>query len=108
MPLDLRLIPSQPFYLWQAKRHYLKRPIIRSKLIAHGIFVNDILVGGLLWATPHFTKKKGLFGMGEGTLDKWEVLMLARFYLEDNCGVRASEALAESIGSSGNAHNRGS
>lgn len=105
---ELRLIPSHAFNLWQSERHYLKRPIIRSKLIAHGLFVNDILVGGLLWATPHFTKKRDLFGMGGNTLDKWEVLMLARFYLCENSGITASVALAESIGRSGNAHGRGS
>lgn len=105
---ELRLIPSNAFNLWQAERHYLRRPMIRSKLIAHGLFVNDALVGGLLWATPHFTKKRNLFGMGADTLDKWEVLMLARFYLCENSGVRASEALADSIGRSGNAHGRGS
>lgn len=93
----LKTLHASTFNKWQAERHYLKRPIIRSKLLAHGIFVDNELVGGLLWATPHFTKKRDLFGF-EGTLDKWEVLMLARFYLIDGCGVIASSALAESIG----------
>lgn len=95
----LSLIDASYFNRWQKDRHYLKRPIIRSKLLAHGIYVDGELVGGLLWATPHFTKKSGLFGY-EGLPDKWEVLMLARFYLEDGCGVIASSALSESIGKS--------
>lgn len=94
---ELKLIDHNFFNKWQMERHYLHRPIVRSKLLAHGIFVNECLVGGLLWATVHFTKKKGLFGY-EGLPDKWEVLMLARFYLEDGCGVIASSALSESIG----------
>lgn len=139
---DLRLIDATQFNNWQCERHYLKRKIIRSKLLAHGIYVNNELVGGLLWATPHFTKKRGLFGFdvvslrngqtieteetnkNDATmisdalqrwaanhpeyqvnhvvgLDKWEVLMLARFYLVDDCGVIASEALSESIGRQG-------
>lgn len=97
---ELKRIDSAAFNDWQAERHYLKRRIIRSKLLAHGVFVDNELVGGLLWATPHFTKKAGLFGCA-GLLDKWEVLMLARFYLIDSCGVIASDALAASIGQSG-------
>lgn len=100
LSLDLRRIDATAFNEWQAKRHYLKRQLIRSKLLAHGIFVGGELAGGLLWATPHFTKKAGLFGYPD-LLDKWEVLMLARFYLIDGCGVIASDALAESIGTAG-------
>jgi len=105
---DLRRVDAAAFNVWQAARHYLKRPIIKSKLLAHGVFVDGALVGGLLWATPHFTKKACLFGMPD-TLDKWEVLMLARFYLVDGCGVIASQALAESIGAGRNrgSHRRG-
>ena len=58
------------------------------------------MVGGLLWATPHFTKKRDLFGM-PGTLDKWEVLMLARFYLVPDSGLLASAVLSASIGKAG-------
>lgn len=105
--IDMRKIDSNFFNRWQAERHYLKRPIIRSKLLAHGIYIEGKIVGGLLWATPHFTKKSNLFGY-PGLLDKWEVLMLARFYLEDGCGIVASVALAESIGRSGGKGKRGS
>lgn len=103
---ELRKIDAAWFNRWQTERHYLHRPIIRSKLLAHAIYVNGELVGGLLWATPHFTKKKNVFGY-PGLPDKWEVLMLARFYLDDNCGVVASSALRDSIGNSGKG-NRGS
>lgn len=93
----LKILEAKEFNRWQKDRHYLKRPIIRSKMVAHGIFVDSQLVGGLLWATPHFTKKRGLFGY-PGLFDKWEVLMLARFYLADGCNVIASAALSDSIG----------
>lgn len=108
-PFVLRTINAAAFNEWQTKRHYLKRPIIQSKMLAHGLFIDNELVGGLLWATPHFTKKSGLFGMGGDTLDKWEVLMLGRFYLVDGCGIVASTALAESIGRGRNrgSHRRG-
>lgn len=106
--MDIRRIDSNFFNEWQAERHYLKRKIIRSKLLAHGIFVNDELVGGLLWATPHFTKKRDLFGYPD-TPDKWQVLMLGRFYLEEESGIVASQAMAESIGKGGRrgSHRRG-
>jgi len=97
MNFCLKLIDANVFNRWQTERHYLKRPIIRSKLLAYGLFIDEELVGGLLWATPHFTKKRNLFGY-PNTSDKWEVLMLARFYLEDGCGIIASQALAESLG----------
>jgi hypothetical protein len=85
---------------WLTDVHYLHRPIIKSKLLAHGVYVDRRLVGGLLWATPHFTKKRDLFGM-PGTLDKWEVLMLARFYLVPDSGLSASAVLSASIGRAG-------
>jgi hypothetical protein len=93
----LKILNASDFNRWQKERHYLKRPIIRSKMVAHGVFVDNKLVGGLLWATPHFTKKRDLFGF-PNTFDKWEVLMLARFYLVDGCEVIASAALSDSIG----------
>lgn len=108
-PWTLQRMNAAAFNEWQAGRHYLKRRLIKSKLLAHGLFMDGELVGGLLWATPHFTKKRDLFGM-PGTLDKWEVLMLARFYLTDGCGIIASQALAESIGRGGvsrGSHRRG-
>jgi hypothetical protein len=104
---ELRKIDAAWFNRWLIEKHYLHRPIIRSKLLAHGIYVGGELVGGLLWATPHFAKKRDLFGF-PGLPDKWEVLMLSRFYLEDDCGVVASSALMDSIGMSGGKGNRGS
>jgi hypothetical protein len=86
---------------WLTKVHYLHRPVVNSKLLAHAIVDdNNVLLGGILWATPHFTKKQGLFGY-VGTPDKWEVLMLARFYLIEDSGVTASAALSDSIGIAG-------
>lgn len=97
MNFVLKTVEAKIFNRWQSERHYLKRPMIRTKMLAHGIFVDNELVGGLLWSTPHFTKKKELFGY-PGLYDKWEVLMLARFYLIDECEVIASQAMSESIG----------
>jgi hypothetical protein len=93
----LQRINSAYLNQWLTQVHYLHRPIIQSKLLAHGIFIDRQLVGGILWATPHFTKKRDLFGMPD-TLDKWEVLMLARFYLIPDSGLIASEILSDSIG----------
>lgn len=90
---------------WLTRVHYLHRPIIKSKLLAHAVYQAGALVGGLLWATPHFTKKRGLFGM-PGTLDKWEVLMLARFYLVPDCELSASAVLSASIGKAGNSKSK--
>jgi hypothetical protein len=98
--MDIRRVDRNLFNKWQSERHYLKRRIIQCKLLAHGVFVDGQIVGGLLWASPHFTKKQGLFGY-PGLLDKWEVLMLGRFWLDDNCGLIASEVMANSIGTSG-------
>lgn len=100
----IKRIDRNAFNEWQADRHYLKRKIIRSKLLAHGVFLDNELVGGLLWVIPHFTKKKGLFGY-PGLLDKWEVLMLGRFWLSDDCNLIASKVMAESIGKSGRGRN---
>lgn len=101
---ELKTMNPAVFNNWQAERHYLKRKIIKSKMLAHGVFIGRELVGGVLWSTPHFRKKRNLFGMAD-TLDQWEVLMLARFYLEDGCGLVASQVLATSIGKG---HGRGS
>lgn len=95
--MRVELVDANFINRWLVERHYLHRPVIRSKLVGHGVFVADQLVGGVLWATPHFTKKAGLFGY-PGLLDKWEVLMLARFWLADGSGLVASQVLAESVG----------
>lgn len=97
---NVRLAPAAEMNRWLAQRHYLHRPMIRTKLLAHEIMVDNERVGGVLWSTPHFTKKRNLFGF-DGLPDKWEVLMLARFYLSPNAGLIASAILAKSIGKSG-------
>lgn len=97
MSLDILRIDRNLFNQWQSERHYLKRRVIQCKLMAHGVFADGHLVGGLLWSSPHFTKKKALFGY-PNLADKWEVLMLARFWLADDAGLIASEVMAQSIG----------
>lgn len=97
----IQVIESREANRWLTEVHYLHRPVIRTKLLAHGIFEGDNRVGAILWATPHFLKKKGLFGF-PGTYDKWEVLILSRFYLIPESNITASQALSDSIGKSGN------
>lgn len=97
MDYHIEVVNASAFNKWQMSRHYLKRPIIKTKMLAHGVIMNNELVGGLLWVTPHFTKKNGLFGY-PGLLDKWEVLVLGRFYLTDECNLIASQIMSESIG----------
>lgn len=95
-PFELRVTNSHAFNVWQAERHYLKRQIIKSKLVAHGFYVGNQLFGGALWAHPHFPNIAGLFGKGE-SVDRWQVLMLARFYLVPDSGIIASQALSASV-----------
>lgn len=110
MTFEIRKVGSKFMNDYLTAVHYLHRPIIRSKLLAHGVYVDNKLVGGILWATPHFQKKRDLFGM-PGTLDKWEVLMLARFYLAPDTTLIASDVLSDSIGNVGRkpkgSHRRG-
>lgn len=98
--MDIRTVNSAELQRWMTQVHYLHRPVIRSKLLAHAVYISGVRVGGILWATPHFTKKRGLFGM-PNTFDKWEVLMLSRFYLTPDSGLSASQVLSESIGKAG-------
>lgn len=96
----MRLAPAAEVNRWLATRHYLHRPMIRTKLLADEVIIAGERVGAVLWSTPHFTKKRGLFGF-DGLPDKWEVLMLARFYLDDEAGLVASSVLSRSIGRQG-------
>lgn len=81
--------------------HYLHRPVVRSKTLSYFLCATDDRpVGCMMWATPHFTKKRGLFGF-PGTYDKWEVLVLARMYLEPGAERCASQFMAEALGRSG-------
>jgi hypothetical protein len=101
MGFNIQRINATAINEWLARVHYLHRPVIKSKMLAHGVYQNKALIGGLLWTTPHFTKKRDLFGM-PNTLDKWEVLMLARFYLIPDSNLIASTVLSDSIGKAGN------
>jgi hypothetical protein len=93
-------VDSRLMNAWLTEVHYLHRPVIRSKLIAYGLFEGDILVGGMLWATTPFTKKRGLIGKGE-RYDKWETLVLARMYLAPDAPINVTTFLAEAIGRPG-------
>lgn len=82
-----------------ARVHYRHTLVVNSKLLAYAILTEDRkrLLGGILWATPQFTKKRGLFGY-PGLLDKWEILVLARFYLIPNSGLIPTQVLADCLG----------
>lgn len=100
MVVTVERISSKAINNWLCDVHYLHRPVVRSKLLGYAVFADDTLVGAALWATPHFTRKSGIFGPGE-QYDKWEVLVLARMYLKPDSGVQPSWMLAEMLGRSG-------
>lgn len=75
-------------------------PVVRSKLIAYGLYDDEALVGGMLWASTPFTKKAGLIGRRQ-PYDKWEVLVLARLYLDEAVDVYTTWFLAEALGRAG-------
>lgn len=108
--MQVRIADNRQANTYFKRNHYLHRPVIRSKLLAYWVYDHDdveaidagvsVPAGCVMWATPHFIKKNGLFGKKQ-PLDKWEVLVLSRFYLEPTSRVSASAALAEVIGKAG-------
>lgn len=81
--------------------HYLHRPVVRSKTLSYFLCATDgSPVGCAMFATPHFTKKAGLFGYA-GLCDKWEVLVLARMYLAPGAIGCVSWFMSEVLGRSG-------
>lgn len=90
---------------WLTDVHYLHRPVIRSKLLGYGLWVDGVLCGGILWATTPFTKKKGIIGPGQ-PYDKWECLVLARMYLSPDAPINVTQFLAEAIGRPGRRNRR--
>lgn len=80
-------------------RHYLHRPIhLLSLPFAYSINLDGEPVGCIIMATPHFTKKKDLFGY-DGLPTKWQVLQIARLWLDPSVQVRASNGHASCIAS---------
>lgn len=63
------------------QHHYLHRPVhYRACPFAYRIHVDGNSVGTIIMATPHFVKKKDLFGY-PGQLTKWQVLLVSRLWL---------------------------
>jgi hypothetical protein len=96
MNIKLEIAKNSDANKYVSEFHYLKRPVIRTKMLSYWIMEEDHRIGCIIWGTPHFTKKKNLFGF-PGLPDKWTVLMLNRFYLEKNTKHLASHTLAMSI-----------
>ncbi|AFZ38286.1 hypothetical protein Sta7437_4854 (plasmid) [Stanieria cyanosphaera PCC 7437] len=81
------------------KHHYLHRPIHpRSLPFAYSISLDDEIVGTIIMATPHFTKKKGLFGY-DGLPTKWQVLQIARLWIDPKYQHPQSNGHASNIAS---------
>lgn len=98
--LEVKLHDNSAMNKIMTKYHYLHKPIIRSKMLSYGIWYQKHLIGGLIWANPQMTKKRNLFGY-PNTYDKWEVLVLARFYKLDGYSFLVpSKILSECLGSS--------
>ncbi len=80
-------------------RHYLHRPIHpRSLPFAYSISLDGEVVGTIIMATLHFTKKKGLFGY-EGLPTKWQVLQIARIWIDPQHQGRQSNGHSNNIAS---------
>jgi len=70
--------------------HYMHRPIhARSSPFGYlvkfddKLFINNEPYGFIIFASIHFVKQKGLFGY-DGLPTKWQVLSLARLWLNDS------------------------
>jgi hypothetical protein len=102
---SVELVDSKEMNAWLTKVHYLHRPVIRSKLLAYAVCQDGRRIGGMLWATPPFTKKKKLIGQGQ-PYDKWETVILARMYLRPDADIKPSWALSQAIGTAGRKNRR--
>lgn len=81
------------------KQHYLHRKVHpRAHPFAYTIALDDQVVGCIIMATPHFTKLKGLFGY-EGLPTKWQVLLIARFWLTGEVQAHQSNSHASNVAS---------
>jgi hypothetical protein len=89
--------------MWLNRVHYIHKPVARSKMLGYACRVDGDLQGAMLWSAPPFTSKRGLFGY-PGRLDKYEVLVLARFYMSPalvQLGVTPTWFIAEVLGRTG-------
>lgn len=80
------------------KYHYLHRRLHpRAHPFSYQVVLDDRIAGFITYATPHFVRQRDLFGY-PGLPTKWQVLMLARFWLRDDCPKHtASCALGRSL-----------
>lgn len=77
--ISVGIIPTTEANTIVKSYHYLKRKRTGSRLLAHGIFLDNEMVGCLIYADPTFIKKKGLIP----PLEQGEVIELARLWLDD-------------------------
>jgi hypothetical protein len=64
------------------ERHYLHKPVHPMAYpFAYMVRVDGRPAGCLIYAVPHFTRLRGLFGY-PGLPDKWQVLVLSRMWLD--------------------------
>ena len=81
------------------KHHYLHRPIHpRSLPFAYSISLDGLIIGTIIMATIHYTKKKGLFGY-DGLPTKWQVLQIARLWIDPKYQERQVNGHANNIAS---------
>ena len=81
------------------EHHYLHRPIHPLSIpFAYSISLDDVVVGTIIMAIPHFTKKKGLFGY-EDLPTKWQVLQIARLWIDPKYQIKQSNGHASNIAS---------
>jgi hypothetical protein len=64
------------------KRHYLHRPVHPLACpFAYRVTLDGQTCGVIVMATPHFVKKRGLFGY-PGLPTKWQTLLVSRVWLD--------------------------
>ena len=81
------------------EHHYLHRPIHpRSLPFAYAIKLDGVVIGTIIMATIHYTKKKGLFGY-ESLPTKWQVLQIARLWIDPQHQGRQSNGHSNNIAS---------
>ena len=81
------------------KYHYLHRPVHpRAHPFAYRITLDGKAVGCIVMATPHFVRQRGLFGY-PGLPTKWQVLVVARLWLDPAVQVRQPNGHASNVAS---------
>lgn len=84
--------------------HYLHRRVHpRAHPFAYRVLLDDVPCGTIVMATPHFTRKRDLFGY-PGLPTKWQVLVVARVWLDPEVQRRQANGHASNVASCALAH----